>query len=76
MNKRVHEICEMVCKKELKETELLFGTTHLDSFGLLELISNLEEEFGIIFEPEEIELIDSNSTVESITKLVGSKVKR
>ena len=76
MTDRIQKICREVCGREVEKDELLLASGVLDSFKLMELICSLEDEFHILFEPEEIMELDHFSSVERMAESVGDKVKK
>lgn len=75
MEKRIQEICSDLCCREISIDEQLIVTGILDSFKIMELICILEEEFHIIFQPEEIMELDNFSCVDHITAIIRRKNK-
>lgn len=51
----------------------LLGTARLDSLGVVELIVQLEKQFGLRIELEDLEL-ENFRTIESIAALVGTRL--
>ena len=47
---------------------------HLDSFGIIQFIMTIEEEFGITLLPEDTES-EEFRTIEGLTKIIASKMK-
>lgn len=76
MIERIQKICREVCGREVGKDELLLASGVLDSFKLMELICSLEEEFHILFEPEEIMELDYFSSVGQMAEIVGKKAGR
>lgn len=74
MEKRIREICEELCCKDLQPDEQLISTKLLNSFKIMELICELEEEFHIIFEPDEITNLDHFSCIAQIVTVVEKKL--
>ena len=62
------DICEEDVVKENKDIEL-FDTGLLDSLAFAELLFDIEEKFGVIIAPSEIEREDIN-TPNKIIKLI------
>ena len=50
-------------------------TGHIDSFGMIQLIMSLEDEFGIELQPEHLENLEGLSTVGGLVDLVETRVK-
>lgn len=73
MKEKILKICCELCHKELSDEEELIATGILDSFKIMELIAILEEEFNIMFSPEEIMELDYFSSVNHIVEIVGRK---
>lgn len=73
MKERILEICSELCCKEISAEEELIVTGLLDSFRIMELICSLEEEFDIVFLPEEIMELDHFSCVDHMAELVADK---
>lgn len=74
MKKKIIEICEALCCKELALDEQLILTGVMDSFKIMELICALEEEFQITFLPEEITELDNFSCINQIVDIVDKKI--
>jgi acyl carrier protein len=72
---RILKICGELCCKEISMEEELIATGLFDSFKLMELICTLEEEFDIIFLPEEITELDHFSCVDHMVELLSKKVR-
>lgn len=74
MNEKILAIIAGVTKKTVAEIEQNMGTEGLwDSFSRLELVINLEAEFGITFEQEEIA---SLSTPQNVIAVVQARCER
>lgn len=74
MNEKILAIIASVTKKTVAEIEQNMGTEGLwDSFSRLELVINLEAEFGITFEQEEIA---SLSTPQNVIAVVQARCER
>lgn len=67
------ELCEDEVVKTNKEIEL-FKTGLLDSLTFAELLFNIEDQFGIIIAPSEIEREDIN-TPQKIIDLIQERTK-
>ena len=76
IKEQILEICEELCCKKITSDEELIASRMLDSFKTIELINSLEEEFYIIFEPEEISGLENFSCVNNICHIVQCKLKR
>ena len=75
MKRKIMEICENLCCKEITEEEPLILSGLLDSYKLMELICDLESEFHITFLPEEIMELKNFSSVNAIDSIVNYKRK-
>lgn len=73
MKEKILKICCELCNKELSDEEELIATGILDSFKIMELIASLEEEFNIMFSPEEIMELDHFSSVNRMAEIVIRK---
>lgn len=74
MNEKILAIIAGVTKKKVAEIEQNMDTEGLwDSFSRLELVINLEAEFGITFEQEEIA---SLSTPQNVIAVVQARCER
>ena len=73
MTNRIQKICQELCSREIPLDEPLIAEGILDSFKLMELICSLEDEFHILFEPEEIMDLDHFSTVKQMAETVRHK---
>lgn len=74
MQEKILKICEDLCCRRLLMDEELIKTGLLYSFKIMELICTLEEEFPIVFEPEEISNLEHFSSVNSIGEIVSRKL--
>lgn len=72
---KICEICEKLCGKRIDFDEDLVNTWLLDSFQIMELISQLEDFYGIRFTVEEISKIENFSSVNKIVETVERKIK-
>lgn len=72
---KIGEICEKLCGKRIDFDEDLVNTWLLDSFQIMELISQLEDFYGIRFTVEEISKIENFSSVNKIVETVERKIK-
>ena len=70
------EISQYIQKKydlqDLKESDYLFTTGVSDSFGIVELISDLERDFSVRFESDDLQK-ENLETVSAIAKLIAAK---
>lgn len=73
MQEKMIEICQELCCKEVAADEELIVSGLLDSFKIMELICTLEEQFHIVFLPEEIMNLDNFSTINRMTEIVSLK---
>ena len=76
MKETIFKICADLCGRELAPDEPLIVSGLLDSFGIMELVCTLEDEFQIDFLPKEITNLDNFSSVNSIMDLVKAKLER
>jgi len=74
MREKILEICRGQCGREIAEDEELIRSRILGSFQLLELIVQLEEEFGVNLTPEDIGDLGHFRTVCDIEKLIMGKI--
>lgn len=74
MQEKILKICEDLCCRRLLMDEELIKTGLLYSFKIMELICTLEEEFPIVFEPEEISNLEHFSSVNNIVEIVSRKL--
>ena len=58
--------------EDLKENDYLFTTGVIDSFGIVELISDLERDFSVRFEADDLKK-ENLETVSAIAKLIATK---
>ena len=58
--------------EDLKENDYLFTTGVIDSFGIVELISDLERDYSIRFEADDLKK-ENLETVSAIAKLIAAK---
>ena len=68
MKKRIKKIASQVLKADMHDNTLLNTCASWDSLHHLNLIIELEMEFGISFEPEEIVQMKSINVIEDIIK--------
>ncbi len=59
-------------KKGIAPNESLLESGIVDSMGILEIVTYIEDEYSIQLSDEEV-LADNFATVESIAELIGSK---
>lgn len=74
MEKKILEICKELCCREISYGEPLITTGILDSYKIMEIMCNLEEEFHITFLPEEISDMENFSTVNNMIALCKRKI--
>lgn len=75
MEEKILDLLEEICEDDIIREERdmdLFEEDILDSLGLAELLTRIEEETGVIISPSEVVRDDIN-TVNKILKLVKSK---
>lgn len=75
IEKKLKALLERVTGREVKveQTGQLKTECGIDSLALVEIVCSIEEEFGIVFSPEE--LTDENlSTFGGLLKLVENKL--
>lgn len=58
----------------IKDDELLFDIGIIDSLGLIKLTAFIEENFGVIINPRDIDMDDFN-TIEKIARFVNGRKK-
>lgn len=75
MREKILEICKELCCREVSAEEELIVTGMLNSFKIMELIYNLENEFDIVLLPDEISNLDYFSNVSNIEDLIKKKVE-
>ena len=61
-------------KGSIKDTESLFEANVIDSFGILELISFIEKDFGVSISPIEVTIANFDS-VDKIVRMIEAKRK-
>ena len=64
MEEKVLDILERICEDDIVREDLdmnLFDEDLLDSLGFAELLVDIEEEFGIIIPPSEVERSDMDT---------------
>lgn len=77
MEEKVLEMLADLCEDEVVKTNKeidLFKTGLLDSLTFAELLFNIEDQFGIIIAPSEIEREDIN-TAQKIIDLIRERTK-
>ncbi|MCB6610941.1 D-alanine--poly(phosphoribitol) ligase subunit DltC [[Clostridium] symbiosum] len=77
MEEKVLEMLAELCEDEVVKTNRgidLFKTGLLDSLTFAELLFDIEDQFGIIIAPSEIERADIN-TAQKIIDLIQERVK-
>ncbi len=75
MEEKILDLLEEICEDDIIREERdmdLFEEDILDSLGLAELLTRIEEETGVIISPSEVVRDDIN-TVNKILELVKSK---
>lgn len=75
MKGKILNMCENICRKKLEADEQLIITGLFDSSGIIELIANLEDEYQIVFFPEDILNLDNFSCVNNIVNIVKIKLE-
>ncbi|NBK94268.1 acyl carrier protein [bacterium 1XD21-13] len=75
MEKRVLEICEEICCQKISADEQLLEEGLLDSYRIMELVSELETEFKIVFMPKDLMELENFSSLKKIVKLIVEKIK-
>ncbi len=70
MKEKILEICEELCCRKLMMDEQLILTHILDSFKIMELVCQLEDEFKIVLPPDEISDLNNFASVNHIAGLV------
>lgn len=73
MQEKILEICKELCGKKISVDEELIQTGLLDSFKIMELVCSLEEEYQVVFQPEEIMDLDNFSCVGHMLEIVRKK---
>lgn len=73
MEEKIMSICGKYCEREIGPDEELIKSKLISSFNLLEMICELEAEFGLEFQPEEIQKLEHFSTVSNIVALVRTR---
>lgn len=74
MQEEILKICEEICGTGISVNEQLIVEGLLDSYGIMELISDLENKFNISFLPEEITDLNNFSSISHILGIVKKKV--
>ena len=69
----LEELTNTGCDEDVRDDESLIHSRILDSLSILQLISFLDEEFGILLEDDELDP-DKIDTIEHITKFVETKL--
>ena len=75
MEEKILDLLEEICEDDIIREERdmdLFEEDILDSLGIAELLTRIEEETGVIISPSEVVRDDIN-TVNKILELVKSK---
>lgn len=73
MKEKILKICRDLCCKKIEENEELIVSGLLDSFKIMELICRIEEQFNIVFLPDEIMELENFSSVNNLYKIVCNK---
>lgn len=68
MKERIKKVASLVLKANMEDNTLLNACASWDSLHHLNLIIELEMEFGISFEPDEITKMQSINVIEDIIK--------
>ncbi len=63
-------LCKKQCGAEVSVEEELLESGKLSSFQLLELICDMEENFGILLAPEEIREVSNFASVKAMARLI------
>lgn len=74
MKKRIIQICEDLCCKNIEKDEQLIETGILDSYKIMELISGLELEFHISLHKDDISDLNNFACVDNIVDLICRKI--
>lgn len=75
MEEKILDILESICEDDAFREDFdmdLFESDLLDSLGFAELLVTIEDEFGIVISPSEVER-DDLSTVNKIIAIVKSR---
>ncbi|MEF9945574.1 MAG: D-alanine--poly(phosphoribitol) ligase subunit DltC [Lachnospiraceae bacterium] len=75
MEEKILNMLEEICEDEEIRNDYdldLFDADLLDSLGFAELLVTIEEEFGIVISPSEVERTDMN-TVNKIITMIASR---
>ena len=75
MEEKILDILENICEDDAFREDFdmdLFESDLLDSLGFAELLVTIEDEFGIVISPSEVER-DDLSTVNKIIAIVKSR---
>lgn len=62
-------------KKGISETESLLESGIVDSMGILEIVTFIEDQFSIQLSDEEV-LADNFATIQSIAELIDARTKQ
>lgn len=76
MENKIADICEDILGERVGIEQELIVSGLLDSYGIMELISALEDEYMITFVPQEISELRNYSNVKCIAKLVKKKIDK
>lgn len=74
MKERILEIYQRQCGIIITEDKELIQSRIIESYQLMNVIVDLEEEFGIKFTPDEIGNLDYFKTVNDVERLVIDKI--
>lgn len=74
MINRILKICQRHCGHDITEDTDLIHSKRLESCQLMEIIIDLEDEFGFELEPEEIGNVQNFETVNAISSLIEIKL--
>ncbi len=75
MENKIYELCRRLSGKNISIEDELIESRILDSFRIIELMSELENLYQIEFTQEEITQLENFSTVKKITRTVMEKMK-
>lgn len=73
MKGKILKICRELCEREISEDEELMVSGILDSCKIMRLICSLEEEFNVVFLPDEIEELDRSCSVNDMAEMIRKK---
>lgn len=78
MKEKILDLLADICEDDVVKSDLdidLFETDLLDSLAFAELLFAVEEDFGVIIAPSEIER-DDMSTPNKIVELIKARIER